>query len=726
MRHHLGLLAGALLFGCGHDAERARPGVDAQPSTPAPAPAPEPAPGERPSVLLVTLDTTRADHIGAYGYEPAHTPVLDELAAQGTLYERAYSTAPLTIPSHSTILTGRNPPSHGVRDNGDFNLGEDEITLAERFAEAGYTCAAFTSAFPTQARWGFDQGFHVYHDPLERPPTQLDWSDQRRAEEVVDDALETLAPHGGGPLFVWLHFFDPHWPYDPPPPFDPANPSCDALDDTPPEELDERSALRDACDVENYDGEIAYTDHQLGRFLDWWDSAHPDSWVVVTADHGEGLGDGGERTHGFLLHDGTIHVPLIVRGAGFQAGTREPDPVSHVDIAPTLLALAGLEPHEGMQGRDLREGGSERSYAEALTGQYSLGLAPLLAYTDAHGRYTEGGWGAWYDSTDEGVADDAREGWQAGGEAEILAEMVASLEPGLAPEASLDPTALAQLQALGYVGGDVVSEAGSIDPRDVIDVIPLTWRARQAIGAAPPGVAERIIARLEERLPDTFGVDLLRAQLARRRGHLHEAEQRFADLYLRSPSATVALQLADISASMGDWIGATGWYQEALDIQPASPEAMAGLVRAAMGRSERTEAEVLAATYLETYPDHAELLLIRAELALADGRLREAGAYAERGLEQLPRNVWAMSTSAQVLWAQGEADPAIERLQDALRLDPYHVPLRAVLTECLLEVGRNAEAVRTVRPVARLFPDQAELQALHARAGLALDAERAR
>ncbi len=647
--------------------------------------------------------------------------MLDGLAERGTLWERAYSTAPLTIPSHSTIHTGRYPPSHGVRDNGDFNLGASEITLAERLSEAGYRCAAFTSTFPTQARWGFDQGFDVYHDPLERAPSQLDWSDQRRAEDVVDDALLTL-DGSSGPHFVWLHFFDPHWPYDPPPPFDPQGPPCEGLED--PEPGQPRPPERDACDMARYDGEIAYTDHQLGRFLAWWDQQHPDSWVVVTADHGEGLGDGGERTHGFLLHDGTIHVPLIARGPGLEAGSRPTQPVSHVDITPTLLTLAGLEVHAEVQGLDLQEGGSTYPYSEAMTGQYSLGLAPLKSYTANAGRYMEGGWGAWYEAEGSAVAFEPTEGWEAGDEPATLADLVASLEPGTAPEASLDPTALEQLQALGYVGGDLVSEAGEIDPRDVIEVVPLTWRARQAIAAAPPGVAERIIDRLEEQLPDTFGVDLLRAQLARRRGHVHEASQRFADLFLRSPSATIALHLADISASLGDWTEAASWYQEALDIQPASPEAMAGLVRAAIARGEPIQGEVLAAHYLEIYPDHAELLVTRAELALQAGRLDEADHYAQRGLEQLPRSTWAQSISAQVLWARGDADRAIERLQDALRVDPYHLHLRAILTDCLLEVGRNAEAVRTIRPVARLFPDQQQLQTLHARAMVALEDER--
>ena len=313
-----------------------------------------------PSILLVTLDTTRADHIGAYGYVLADTPAEDRLAAEGTLFSRAYSTCPLTIPSHSTILTGRVPPSHGVRDNGDFILGDDNILIPERLKEFGYTTAAFTAAFPTQARWGFDQGFDYYHDPLKRLPTQLDWSDQRRANEVVDDALDTLATiDKDEPLFVWVHMFDAHWPYDPPEPF-----ASEHLG-------------------RPYDGEIAFASSELGRLVDAWDKrmdGRPNV-VLVTGDHGEGLGDGGEQTHGFLLHDGTIHVPLIARGTGFDAGVVVDDPVSHIDIAPTLLRIAGVPIPAAVQGLDLRDGGSELAYSEALTGQFNLGLSPLYAFT---------------------------------------------------------------------------------------------------------------------------------------------------------------------------------------------------------------------------------------------------------------------------------------------------------------------------------------------------------
>ncbi|MBT3219541.1 MAG: sulfatase, partial [Proteobacteria bacterium] len=317
-----------------------------------------------PSVLLITLDTTRADRLGPYGYGLATTPTYDRLAHEGTVFERAYSSCPLTIPSHSTIFTGRYPPSHGVRDNGDFILGPDAITLAERYREAGWLTAAFTSAFPTQKRWGFAQGFHVYHDPLERQPTQLDWRDQRTADEVIDDALETLTKFDRDkPWFVWVHLFDAHWPYEPPEPFATNHKG------------------------RPYDGEIAFADSEVGRFLNWWEKQRSGSYTVITSDHGEGLGDGGEQTHGFLLHDGTMRVPLIVQGPKIEGGKRIKDPVGLVDIAPTLLDLTGLDIHPEVQGKNIFQGGSSEVYAEALTGQFNLGLAPLFSSTGSAGRY---------------------------------------------------------------------------------------------------------------------------------------------------------------------------------------------------------------------------------------------------------------------------------------------------------------------------------------------------
>ena len=660
-------------------------------------------PPSGPSVLLITLDTTRSDRLGPYGYAAADTPAYDRLAEEGTLFLRAYSSVPLTIPSHSTILTGRYPPSHGVRDNGDFILGEDAVTLAERFHTAGWHTAAFTAAFPTQARWGFAQGFDFYHDPLKRLPTQLDWRDERRAEEVVDDAIETLSGFDG-PTFAWVHLFDAHWPYDPPAAFAAITPG------------------------RPYDGEIAYAAHEVGRLLEWWDQAWPDSVVVLTADHGEGMGDGGEQTHGFLLHDGTIHVPLILRGHGQMAeeipvGLETSDPVGHVDIAPTLLHLAGLPTDALLQGHDLREGGSEAMYSEALTGQFNLGLHPLFARTEQAGRYMEGSHGAWYPVVGDRVPAVPDPNEDLAPHALALAAMRAALDEVLAPEASLDAEALSQLMALGYVGGDPTAEAGSVDPRDVIDVIPLTWRVRQAMGAGQVKAAEEMIAVLEERMPGTFGVDMLRTQILQSQGKPLEARERYVDLYRRSPSSTVALQIAGISSTMGEWSEAESWYEEALGMQPASPDAMEGLVRSLVEQGDIPYARELAERYLAIYPDHAELALTRAEMLLLDGRADEALEEARDALDRMPRSPWAHAVTAQALWEQGQSDAALDLLQEALRLDPWNLPLRVRLVNCLLDLGRNAEAVRTITPAARLLPEDERIEALASEASAALQAE---
>ncbi len=658
----------------------------------------------RPSVLLITLDTTRADHLSSYGYGLVDTPAYDRFAAEGVVFERAYSTCPLTIPSHSTIMTGRPPPSHGVRDNGDFVLGDEAITLAERFSDAGWQTAAFTSAFPTQARWGFSQGFDLYHDPLPRLPTQRDWRDERRATEVVDDAIAMMDELSPGPVFSWVHLFDAHWPYDPPEPFASAHAG------------------------RPYDGEIAYASAEVDRLLAWWDARHPRSIVLITADHGEGLGDGGEQTHGFLLHDGTIRVPLMVRTRGLEnsglvPGSRVDTPVSHVDIAPTLLSLAGLPVHPEVMGRDLREGGTETTWSEALTAQFSLGLSPLYALTDQTGRYMEGSRGAFYPFVGTGVlpipdVQTDLQPWQ-----EAMGRTRAAFDEVVAPEATLGADDLAMLQALGYIGGDPTAEAGEVDPRDVIHVIPLTWQVRQAIGSRRFEVANRQLAILKAHMPDTWGVDHLEASLSLARGHQEEALHQFVDLFQRSPSSTIALHIAQIFASRAEWGEAEDWFAETLRLQPMSPEAMAGLVRTARALGEPELAWERTMRGLFLHPDHAELALALAEMLLEDGRAEAAEVEALRALEAMPGHPWAHLVYAEVLWEQGEADPAIDSLLEALGLEPTDLPVRMTLTTWLLEVGRNAEAKRTMAPAARLLPDAPEVQALYEQASEAVQTE---
>lgn len=283
-------------------------------------------------LLVILVDTLRADHLGCYGYEAVETPVIDHLAETGILYENAITAVPVTLPSTATILTGALPVQHGIRDNGPFQLGDRWVTAAELFRDAGYATAAFVSADVLSREHNLSQGFDVYDDDVSETYTAYnaeiaEIQDQfqgieRRAGSTVDRVLEWVREQPRKNTFLLVHFFDPHVPRDPPPPFN------DSYSDRP------------------YDGEIAYVDAEIGRLLDGIRSrrSHSRIQIVFVSDHGEGLGDHDEMLHGDLLFDETVHVPLILQGDGIAAGVRQPALVRTADIVPTLCSLAHIQP----------------------------------------------------------------------------------------------------------------------------------------------------------------------------------------------------------------------------------------------------------------------------------------------------------------------------------------------------------------------------------------------
>ena len=283
------------------------------------------APGSGRSLILVTLDTTRADRIGAFGGRAVPTPRLDAAAREGAAFEEAISQVPLTLPSHSTIFTGRYPASHGVRHNGIYRLRESETTLAKRLKSAGYATAAFVGAFVVNRGFGLEQGFDTYDDVgVDRFQGGRDqvFEAQRTADEVNARVFDWLDRRkGSGPVFLWVHYYDPHEPYEPP-----------------------EKAGR-TLEGSGYDREISYVDACFGDLVDRLRAAglYDRSVVVVAGDHGEGLGEHGERTHGLFLYDAALRVPLLIRAPGIvPAGARIGGPVELADVAPTVLDLLGL------------------------------------------------------------------------------------------------------------------------------------------------------------------------------------------------------------------------------------------------------------------------------------------------------------------------------------------------------------------------------------------------
>ncbi|MBZ0270102.1 sulfatase, partial [bacterium] len=285
-----------------------------------------PSPGDLAgwNVLLVTIDTLRSDRLGFEGWTAADTPVLDRLAAGGVVFRTALATAPVTLPSHASILTGLYPPRHGALDNGIYSLPEGVPTLATILKDAGYATSASIGAYVLHRQYGLARGFDVYDDRFRHP--SADAARERRGAHVVDRAIRWLRERDhDAPFFLWAHLYDPHAPYSPPAEY--------------------------AGFADPYDGEIAYVDACIGALLDALreEGSLARTLVVVTADHGEAFGDGGERTHGLLLRESTLRVPWILRAKGALPGGREiADVVSGADVAPTVLALLGLPVPAGL------------------------------------------------------------------------------------------------------------------------------------------------------------------------------------------------------------------------------------------------------------------------------------------------------------------------------------------------------------------------------------------
>ena len=415
-------------------------------------------------VVLMTIDTTRADRIGAYGYDQGTTPHIDSLADQGVVFENAYSPVPTTLPSHSTMLTGLYPPDHKVQYNLFFKLPDSVVTLPEILQEHGFRTAALPSSHILSQRFGLNQGFDHWAEP---PKQEADddgghsVSKMRPAEDGVDLAIEWLEEQGSDqPSFLWLHMYDPHWPYTPPFPYN------DRYRDRP------------------YDGEIAYTDAQIGRLLQMLrdDPAWDRTLVILAADHGEGLFDHGEQYHAMLVYDTTQHVPLIIRTPGGRAGRRAPETVSLVDLTPTILDLVGID-----RDPELLRG---RSLAPALRGDE---LAPRDAYFETIAGAIAYGWqelqglryGKWklidsrepelYDLENDPEEQENLARLQPDRVTElrgVLAEMKQSILEDLGDATiELDPETEAKLRGLGYVGGDTSAGGSNADaphPRDLI------------------------------------------------------------------------------------------------------------------------------------------------------------------------------------------------------------------------------------------------------------------
>jgi arylsulfatase A-like enzyme len=502
-----------------------------------------------PSVLLVSVDTLRADRVGAYGDALARTPHMDAVAREGMLFEAAVSPVPLTLPAHATMLTGLLPPRHGVRGNGSFALGPEPRTLAETLKRRGLATAAFVGAFPVARRFGLDRGFDAYDDAFERAPgLHFDFA-ERRADRVVDQALSWLAG-AGGPVFLWVHLYDPHAPYDPP----------------------EGYRGSDA-----YRGEVAFADAMLGRLLRAWDARPGPSVVALTSDHGEAFGEHGEESHGLFVYDTTLRVPLVLRGPSLPAGRRVAARVSLADLPATLASLAGAE---AMEGRSLARfaggaalGAAEPLYAETLAPRLDFGWSELRSFQEGRYKYIRAPRPELYDLE----ADPGETRNLAAELPDVAARLSAALDASLArlgeaeSRRGPDPEAAERLRALGYVQGPEGRGSGA-DPKDRIEVARLIARA-----VGPFETPQALISAYEDiarRDPENPLVNFRLADALLRSGRARESVALFRRVVDSQPrSADPFVGLATALAQTGRVADAKQALEQALVVDPRSGQA---------------------------------------------------------------------------------------------------------------------------------------------------------
>ena len=627
-----------------------------------------------PNVLLVTLDTVRADRIGAYGYAPAATPALDRLAREGVRFADATTQAPLTAPAHAAILTGTYPARLGVRDNATTPVPESATTAAELFKARGYQTAGFAGAFILAAPYGFAQGFDHFDADFAGFSDSQKLQVQRRGGAVVDAALAWLNRARPQPFFAWVHLYDAHAPYEPPAPFDAR------------------------FKASPYDGEVAYVDACIGRLVAALEaSSRLDRTIVaVVGDHGESLGEHGEQEHGMFLYEGVLRIPWILRLPGrAHAGLVVAEQVRAIDVLPTLAALAGMPVPRGdgesvapvIDGKARRD--PPASYAETWYPRWHYGWSELTAIRAEGRKYIAAPRAELYDLR----ADAAERSNLAGARAPLAAGMAAALTRiaggfGAAAVAAPQPDAetMARLRSLGYVGMAAPPRPGArlADPKDMIaGAEAFRVGISQAMDALGRNDAAAAVAQLKRLLAVNDRAYELHLFLgdayAAMRQFDHALGEYAAAGVLNPRSAAPALSAARALLTQGDAARARQKAEEAARIEPAAGDVavVRGMIHERMGEDAQATAQYEGAIRVNPSDPQARARL--ASLAMRLKRFDAAQPQFEALLRMGYRPARMHFGLGQIAEAKGDIGRARSEYREAVRLEPGFADARAAL-----------------------------------------------
>lgn len=668
---------------------------------------------DKPNVILITMDTTRADHIACYGYPDVKTPNLDALAGRGVLFEQAATSSPLTLPAHCSIMTGMYPTYHGVRVNGNTALSEEQTTIAEVLSAQGYRCGAFIGAFVLDGRWGLEQGFQQYDDQFDlQKYRHIDLGAvQRPGKEVTDAALAWLDGEKANPFFAWIHLYDPHAPYEPPEPYS--------------------SEYSGRGIVGLYDGEIASMDEQIGRCTVWLEKngLSKNTIIVLIGDHGEGLGSHGEGTHGYFIYDYAAHVPFIITTPlqGLQ-GVRVSSQVRGVDVFPTILGLIGVEGRAAVQGRSViplmfkpKTRDKDPAYGESIAPNIQFGWSPLQFLRTTRYKYINAPRAELYDLTQD--ADEQTNLY--GDRPEIARRMKAELDRLMAetsrgapaPQAAnLDKETVERLAALGYIGAPVAAKKSSgsglralADPKDKLQVFISIQQAGELIMRDQYAQAAE---NLEAALRDDPTIPQALLQLATcytELGRIEDAKAKLDAVLRDDPENIQALtSLANILLREGKKEDVRALCKRTLSVDERNVQAYMLIGEVYMGEQNHAEALPYLEMAVEIQPKLTRNRLNLAACLVGVKQYDRAETMLKEIIIEYPKSPRARYNLGLLYEEQGRLEEARTAYADEVSAFPREFQARFNLGNILLKLGDRAGYMENMREVVKIAPQQAE------------------
>ena len=614
---------------------------------------------EKQDLLLITIDTLRADHLGSYGNQTIRTPNLDAIARKSLFFENAICPAPLTLPSHTSLMTGRYPIHHGIRDNAGV-VNAKETTLAEILRANGYHTYAFVGGFPLEHRFGLNQGFDVYDDLFPRTVNRsLDFRSERSADAVVNAVLQTKIV---SPFFLWVHFYDPHAPY-----------------------------VRGG-----YRGEIEFVDQQAGILMRKFQQFNP--VIAIAGDHGESLGEHGELTHRIFVYDSTMKVPFWIQGPGIAAQKIKPQ-VRLIDFLPTILGILKVEPPSNLDGVVLPKNAGQPAYLESMFPQLELGWSWLSAIRNDEWKYIQAPKPELYD-----LRADPRETVNLFiKKKDVVKTMQAQISQLVGRHAhttkEISPEMAEQLASLGYVGGGSNTKVSTIDPKDRIAIWNEIEKAVD-LEKANPGESIAILEQAQKSDPDNPMILGFLAQKYAEANRLKDAKSILSKVLTKDPQNSLALyRMARICLKSGEPAEAKRHADVLRKLEKSNADAWILLAQAdiALGKFELAVEDLLSALRID--PRDADLRVDLGNIYLQMEKYELARGQFELVLKSDPKNLQALNGVATCLFTHGDLAGTEAKLKTALRVDPSDPQTKMNLALLYSKQGKKTEAIALYREV---------------------------